>query len=78
MSVGPSTVRPSLELGRAVERMRRQNLSTLLVTALLEPEAVAPIGTTAILYIGARRDPRTSPISTYEVTDVLASIDEVS
>jgi predicted transcriptional regulator len=32
MSVGPSTVRPSLGLDRAVERMRRQNLTTLPVT----------------------------------------------
>src|SRR5215510_16313162 len=32
MSSGPSTVRPSLELDRAVERMRRQNLTTLPVT----------------------------------------------
>jgi len=32
MSAGPSTVRPSLELDRAVERMRRQNLTTLSVT----------------------------------------------
>src|SRR5919198_2403345 len=32
MSAGPSTVRPSLELDRAVERMRTQNLSTLPVT----------------------------------------------
>jgi Mg/Co/Ni transporter MgtE len=32
MSAGPSTVRPSLELDRAVERMRRQNLTTLPVT----------------------------------------------
>ena len=33
MSAGPSTVRPSLELERAVERMRGQNLSTLPVTS---------------------------------------------
>jgi predicted transcriptional regulator len=32
MSAGPSMVRPSLELDRAVERMRRQNLTTLPVT----------------------------------------------
>ena len=32
MSAGPSTVRPSLELERAVERMRRQHLTTLPVT----------------------------------------------
>ncbi len=32
MSAGPSTVRPSLELDRAVERMRSQNLTTLPVT----------------------------------------------
>jgi Mg/Co/Ni transporter MgtE len=32
MSTGPSTVRPSLELDRAVERMRRQKLTTLPVT----------------------------------------------
>jgi Mg/Co/Ni transporter MgtE len=32
MSAGPSTVRPSLELERAVERMRRQGLTTLPVT----------------------------------------------
>jgi CBS domain-containing protein len=32
MSAGPSTVRPSLELDRAVERMRRQNLRYLPVT----------------------------------------------
>ena len=32
MSLGPSTVRPSLELDRAVERMCRQDLSTLPVT----------------------------------------------
>jgi CBS domain-containing protein len=32
MSAGPSTVRPSLELDRAVERMRRQSLTTLPVT----------------------------------------------
>ena len=32
MSAGPSTVRPSLELDRAVERMRRQNLTALPVT----------------------------------------------
>jgi Mg/Co/Ni transporter MgtE len=32
MSAGPSTVRPSLELDRAVERMRRQDLTTLPVT----------------------------------------------
>ena len=32
MTLGPSTVRPSLELEKAVERMRRQNLTTLPVT----------------------------------------------
>jgi Mg/Co/Ni transporter MgtE len=32
MSAGPSTVRPSLEVDRAVERIRRQNLTTLPVT----------------------------------------------
>jgi Mg/Co/Ni transporter MgtE len=32
MSAGPSTVRPSFELERAVERMRTQNLTTLPVT----------------------------------------------
>jgi Mg/Co/Ni transporter MgtE len=32
MSPGPSTVRPSLELDRAVERMRGKNLTTLAVT----------------------------------------------
>src|SRR5438034_5631618 len=32
MSAGPSTVRPSLELDRAVERMRREDLTTLPVT----------------------------------------------
>src|SRR5215831_16007015 len=32
MSEGPSTVRPSLELDRAVERMRRRSLTTLPVT----------------------------------------------
>src|SRR5919198_4978570 len=32
MSAGPSTVRPSLELDGAVDRMRGQNLSTLPVT----------------------------------------------
>jgi Mg/Co/Ni transporter MgtE len=32
MSAGPSTVRPSLELDRAVERMRRERLTTLPVT----------------------------------------------
>jgi CBS domain-containing protein len=32
MSAGPSTVRPSLELDRAVERMRRQDVTTLPVT----------------------------------------------
>jgi Mg/Co/Ni transporter MgtE len=46
MSAGPSTVWPSLELDRAVERMREQNLTTLRVTTsegrllgLLEREA---------------------------------------
>jgi len=32
MSAGPSTVRPSFDLDRAVERMRSQRLSTLPVT----------------------------------------------
>ena len=32
MTLGPSTVRPSLELAKAVERMRNQNLTTLPVT----------------------------------------------
>lgn len=32
MTLGPSTVRPSLELGKAVERMRSRNLTTLPVT----------------------------------------------
>src|SRR5712691_235023 len=32
MTLGPSTVRPSLELEAAVERMRAQNLTTLPVT----------------------------------------------
>lgn len=32
MTLGPSTVRPSLELDAALERMRRQNLSSLPVT----------------------------------------------
>ncbi len=32
MTPGPSTVRPSLELDRAVERMRTQDLTTLPVT----------------------------------------------
>jgi len=32
MTLGPSTVRPSLELETAVERMRAQNLTTLPVT----------------------------------------------
>ena len=32
MTLGPSTVRPSLELDKAVERMRRQNLTSLPVT----------------------------------------------
>jgi Mg/Co/Ni transporter MgtE len=32
MTPGPSTVRPSFELDRAVERMRKQNLTTLPVT----------------------------------------------
>jgi predicted transcriptional regulator len=32
MTLGPSTVRPSLELDTAVERMRAQNLTTLPVT----------------------------------------------
>ena len=32
MTPGPSTVRPSFELEQAIERMQRQNLSTLPVT----------------------------------------------
>ena len=32
MTLGPSTVRPSFELEKAVERMRKQNLTTLPVT----------------------------------------------
>ena len=32
MSLGPSTVRPSLELDQAIERMRTQNLTSLPVT----------------------------------------------
>ena len=32
MTPGPSTVRPSLELEKALERMRTQNLTSLLVT----------------------------------------------
>jgi CBS domain-containing protein len=32
MTAGPSTVRPSLELDKAVERMRAQNLTSLPVT----------------------------------------------
>jgi Mg/Co/Ni transporter MgtE len=32
MTPGPSTVRPSLELEKAIKRMRRQNLNTLPVT----------------------------------------------
>ncbi len=32
MTLGPSTVRPSLELDKAVERMRTQNLTSLPVT----------------------------------------------
>jgi Mg/Co/Ni transporter MgtE len=32
MTLGPSTVRPSLELDKAFERMRDQNLTTLPVT----------------------------------------------
>ena len=32
MTLGPSTVRPSLELDNAVDRMRRQNLTSLPVT----------------------------------------------
>lgn len=32
MTLGPVTVRPSLELAAAVERMRKQNLTTLPVT----------------------------------------------
>jgi len=32
MTLGPSTVRPSLELDKAVERMRRQNLTSRPVT----------------------------------------------
>src|SRR5919197_4177411 len=34
MTLGPSTVRPSLELDKAVERMRKQSLTTLPVTRL--------------------------------------------
>jgi Mg/Co/Ni transporter MgtE len=32
MTLGPSTVRPSLELEKALERMRKQNLTSLPVT----------------------------------------------
>jgi predicted transcriptional regulator len=32
MTAGPSTVRPSLDLAAAVERMRTQNLTNLPVT----------------------------------------------
>jgi CBS domain-containing protein len=32
MTAGPSTVRPSLDLTAAVERMRKQNLTNLPVT----------------------------------------------
>jgi CBS domain-containing protein len=32
MTLGPSTVRPSLELEGAIDRMRKQNLTTLPVT----------------------------------------------
>jgi predicted transcriptional regulator len=32
MTLGPSTVRPALELYKAVERMQWQNLTTLPVT----------------------------------------------
>jgi len=32
MTLGPSTVRPSLELDKAIERMRDQNLTSLPVT----------------------------------------------
>jgi Mg/Co/Ni transporter MgtE len=32
MTLGPSTVRPSLELDKAIDRMRRQNLTSLPVT----------------------------------------------
>jgi Mg/Co/Ni transporter MgtE len=32
MTLGPSTVRPSLELDKAVERMQKQNLTSLPVT----------------------------------------------
>ena len=32
MTLGPSTVRPALELDKAVERMRKQNLTSLPVT----------------------------------------------
>lgn len=32
MTPGPSTIRPSARLGEIVERMRRQNLSSLPVT----------------------------------------------
>jgi predicted transcriptional regulator len=34
MTPGPSTVRPSFELDRAVERMQAQELTSLLVTRL--------------------------------------------
>jgi Mg/Co/Ni transporter MgtE len=32
MTLGPSTVRPSLELDKAIDRMRRQHLTSLPVT----------------------------------------------
>lgn len=32
MTLGPSTVRPSFELDKAVDRMRNQNLTSLPVT----------------------------------------------
>jgi CBS domain-containing protein len=32
MTLGPSTVRPSLEVDRALERMRKQDLTSLPVT----------------------------------------------
>jgi CBS domain-containing protein len=32
MTLGPSTVRPSLELDKAVERMRSQRLTSLPIT----------------------------------------------
>ena len=32
MTLGPSTIRPSLELNKAIDRMRNQNLTSLPVT----------------------------------------------